>query len=366
MNKLNIFKRTIIGLVAVIALMLTSTAAVSAIAYTGDTTPPSPVPAFNVFTGVPSVGTESDFFRARTVTDPNDSTTSYVDPLNMACTDGQTVQMRVYVHNGASQDLNNNGSGPSVAHGTTVKVDLKNANAQSTFTPSATISSANPVLSVTDSTTINCPNGTQVKLQYIPGSASQYSIGSGVLPLSDNIVTTGVPIQSEKVPGDVWGCWNERVYVLLEAKVVVQPKPVPSTGSCKAVDVTTDNNSRKVNVNVTGQVSNAQIVGYQIDFGDGTVVNQQTASHTYAKDGTYTIVTRVQVKFADGHTEWLTATACTKQVTFKNNIPVTPPVTPPATVLPNTGAGDVLGIFAATTVAGAFVHSFRRRLFNRG
>lgn len=46
----------------------------------------------------------------------------------------------------------------------------------------------------------------------------------------------------------------------------------------------------------------------------------------------------------------------------------TPQPKPPVTVLPNTGAGDVLGIVGATTVAGAAAHSLRRKVakkFNR-
>ena len=318
-------------------------------------------PGFNVFTGVPDVGNEAQFLRGRV----SGSSNAFTNPVNDACADNTQYSLQIYVHNGANQSLNDNGNGVGVAHGTKVKVGVP-ALTSSAITAAI---SANNAATINDSMNINC-NGKTMQLSYVAGSAVEQEQADGtVLPLSDSIVTTGALIGSHATNGDMWGCWEQRVIVYLKVQVKEVPTPpVPSTGSCKAVGITTDNNSRKVTATVTGQVSNAQIVGYQIDFGDGTVVNQQTASHTYAKDGTYTIVTRAQVKFADGHTEWLTATACTKQVTFKNNVPVTPvtPVTPPATVLPNTGAGDIIGIFAATTVAGAFVHSFRRRLFNRG
>jgi hypothetical protein len=164
--------------------------------------------------------------------------------------------------------------------------------------------------------------------------------------LSDSIVTTGAAIGTNAPNGDVWGCWDQRVWVTL----VVDVQEAPSTGECKVANLETFED-RRVKVNVNGTVDNAQIIGYEIDFGDGTKSNQQSAEHTYAADGTFTIVTKVQVKFADGHTEWKTAEACTKQVTFK---PGQPPVVP--TVLPDTGAGDMFGIFAGVTAAGAFLH----------
>lgn len=313
-------------------------------------------PGFNVFTGVPGYGDESDFLTGRV----SGSSAAFADPVNDACVDSTQYSVRVYVHNGANQTLNNNGTGPGVAHDTKVKVGVPSTTASKI---TGTISASNAP-SVNDTLTINC-NGKTMQLSYVAGSAIEQRMDGSTSPLSDSIVTTGAPIGTNEVNGDMWGCFDQRVLVFLKVQVKEVPS-VPSTGSCKAVGITTDNDSRKVTASVTGEVSNAQIVGYQIDFGDGTVVNQQTATHTYAKDGTYTIVSRVQVKFADGHTEWLTAVACTKQVTFKNNVPVTPPVTPPATVLPNTGAGDILGIFAATTIAGAFVHRMRGRLLNRG
>lgn len=228
MNKLNIFKKITIGITAIVAGVLISGGVTvqAAIPYTGDDTVSSPTPAFNVFTGVPAPwGDESDFLRARVPVNGQDSdaTTQYVDPLAASCANGQKIQMRVYVHNGASVTGNQNGTGPSVAHDTKVRVDLKNATAQSVFAPNATISSSNAGV-VNDGLTINC-NGKTVKLNYLKGSASSFSLGTGVVPLDDAIVTTGVPIRSQSVPGDVWGCWNDRVYVVLSVQVEELPPP---------------------------------------------------------------------------------------------------------------------------------------------
>ena len=125
MNKLNIFQKATLGLSGLVAALFLTAGVVSAIPYNGDQTVASPVPAFNVFTGVPApTGNESDFLRARVPVNATDSTTQYVDPLSTTCKDGEEIQLRVYVHNGASAAANNNGSGPSVAHGTKVKVTI--------------------------------------------------------------------------------------------------------------------------------------------------------------------------------------------------------------------------------------------------
>src|SRR5665647_83916 len=280
MNTLNIFKKTTLGITGLVTALFLTAGVVSAIPYSGAQTPASPVPAFNVFTGVPAPwGNESDFLRARVPTSSADSTTQYTDPLNSTCKSGEQIQLRVYVHNGAGVDGNNNGSGPSIAHGTKVKVTIPGDEA-ATFNPSASISATNAT-TVNDGVVVNC-NGHKVKLQYISGSASHYSIGSGVVPLSDSIVTSGVPIRSRTVDGDVWGCWDERVYVLLSVQVEEVPVPPPaSTLQCTVNDndFTFDQNSRKVNFKVTANVTNATVTGYRIDWGDNTTAaTTQSAS----------------------------------------------------------------------------------------
>ncbi len=351
MNKLTIFKKVSLALVGILSLgVLVSSAVAHAIPYNGDDTVASQSPAFNVFTGVPAPwGNESDFLRARV---DDGSSTDYSDPLTNGCANGTKFQMRVYVHNGASAGGNNNGSGPSVAHGAKVKVSIP-GNEASIFSPSASISATNAG-TVNDVTTINC-NGRKVKMTYIPGSATSYSKGTGVVQLSDSIVSSGTAIRSHGVSGDVWGCWDERVYVVLSVKVEAVPVVVPSSGECKLSDLKVFDN-RKVRVSITGKTTNATVVGYSTDFGDGSTSNNQTAEHTYTKDGTYTIVSKVQVKFADGSMKWLDSASCVKKVEFKPGKP--PVVIPPVTTLPNTGPSDMIGIFAAVSIAGALVHKF--------
>ncbi len=101
----------------------------------------------------------------------------------------------------------------------------------------------------------------------------------------------------------------------------------------------------------------ATISRYFYNFGDGTeqlTTDRTTVEHTYAKPGNYVSTVRVEVK-VDGQTKIAESESCKVTINIPEN-PETPPTV--TTVLPNTGPGDVVGIFAATTFAGALVHRF--------
>lgn len=356
---MNILNKLTKGFIVILAGLFISTlmsARVLAIPYSGDTTPPAPAPAFNVFTGVPSEGNESDFFRGKVQGDTNPS----VNDVKTTCATGTKLTLRVYVHNGATESLNNNGTGPSIAKDTKVKIDLKNAASASGFNPTANISSSNAG-SVNDGMTITCTDGRVVNLNYIAGSATQFT-SAGTKAISDSIVTTGAPIGTVNPDGNVWGCWTQRVYVTLTVEVKEAPKPIPTNAVCTLDDKSFKVLDRKVSIKVSADTQNATVLAYEINWGDGTVTHQQTDSHTYIKDGTYKIQARVQVKLADGSVKWIDGDNCSKTVNF--NTPVTP-VTPVTTVTPSTpttgklvetGAGNIFGIFAATSVFGAIAH----------
>lgn len=105
------------------------------------------------------------------------------------------------------------------------------------------------------------------------------------------------------------------------------------------------------------------------DFGDGSaplVTDQTAVDHTYAKDGTY-IVRATLTFMVNNVTKTAISEKCAQTVTFGSTTPPTTPTTPGtkgATALPNTGAGDIVGIFAAVSVAGAVAHKlfWTRRL----
>jgi uncharacterized repeat protein (TIGR01451 family) len=95
------------------------------------------------------------------------------------------------------------------------------------------------------------------------------------------------------------------------------------------------------------------------NFGDGSdnfMTDKTTADHTYAKDGTF--VTRATLTFSvNGQDKVVDSDKCAVPVTLTSTPPKTPetPQTP-AKELPNTGAGDILGLFGATSLIGAILH----------
>jgi PKD repeat protein len=143
---------------------------------------------------------------------------------------------------------------------------------------------------------------------------------------------------------------------------------------------------RKVSATVKSSTKNgATVTGYTIDFGDGTKVTKKSANHTYKKDGTYVISATV-TGMANGKKVTVGGAHCKEKVTFKADKPVCPtnpnlppndpkcnpqppvepPVTPPTTPeqLPNTGAGSMLGLFAATSAISSF--GYKLWLIRRG
>lgn len=337
------------------------------IPYQGAETSGVNFPAFNIFNGVPSVGNEADFIRVKKDGEANSTLRNSVDTT---CKTGDRFDVWFYLHNGAKPSLNNNGSGPGVAHNVVAKVALPSGESTS-FNINGGVTASN-AQAISDGATINC-GGKKFKIKYVEGSANAFlDLPNKNVSLPRSIVEGGAAIGTNLLDGNVWGCWDQRVWMGLKVEVeeITTPPPV-SKGVCKAVDLKLGEN-RKVEVTVNGEVNNAEIIGYKIDFGDGTVVNQKTASHTYAKDGTYTITGYVQVKYADGKTEWKTAESCMKTVQFKpGEPPVVPPTTPPTTTppvtpttLPDTGAGSVAAIFlAVSTASGVGYYVFSRKFY---
>ena len=365
MNTRNLFKNVTLVLATIATGLVATTAAVSAIPYDAARTNASPVPAFNVFTGVPDgVGDESDFLRAR---ETKVATAPYVDPLSATCKDGEKIQMRVYIHNGASTQGNNNGNGPSVAKDVRVKVDLPAA-AAATFSPTATISASNAV-TVNDNTTINC-NGKKVKLNYVAGSAAQSSKGTGRVALGDEIVTNGVAIRGQATAGSVYGCWDETVYVVLTVVVeeivepVVEQKPVVAT--CDMFRITAGDN-RTIRVSdFKYTATNATYKNTILNWDAGKTNVSTTAitdptkvvgqTYQYAANGTYLVTATVRFTNTVDNKEIVASTAnCQQKVTFTDqDQPVVTPVTPVTLVA--AGAGSTIALFAAVAIAGTVLY----------
>jgi uncharacterized repeat protein (TIGR01451 family) len=105
----------------------------------------------------------------------------------------------------------------------------------------------------------------------------------------------------------------------------------------------------------TTQSNGATFKNVVINWGDNTTPlttnNAVGQTHTYAADGTYRIVATATFSVPDQGDKTATSKACEASVTF-GSVPPTP------TTLPNTGAGDVIGIFASVTAAGAVAHRY--------
>lgn len=330
-------------------------------------------PRFNMYTNVPAgVGNEADFVALRKSNgDPTvaGSVSNFIDPVSATCVAGEKFDIRTYVHNGADEATNNNGTGTSVAHNVKVAMQAPLNTTAKQFKFTSTISASNAA-SVTDNGTLNC--GSNVQLKLVPKTVHVYSDQYGWKAGSDSAVNGSMTIGSRVAgSGDVWGCWQDRVWVVYTVEVV--KAPVVSSAVCDALSLTVLDN-RRVRARITASTQNATITGYTIAWGDGSTTNQQEADHTFAKEGPYTIKGSVAVRHADGRTETVSGAACEKKVTFeKDNCPLPGkehlPVDSPECKevpkeLPKTGAGSVAGIFAATSAAGTLAHRFvydRRR-----
>jgi hypothetical protein len=144
--------------------------------------------------------------------------------------------------------------------------------------------------------------------------------------------------------------------------------PTQATYSCNGLTITQNGNAITASVSTT-QNNGATLSSVSYNFGDGSTPltsNQSSVNYTYATPTQATTDTvTAQANFSvNGKTVTLGSPNCTKTVSLV--VPTTPttPSTPSALV--NTGPGDVLGIFAATSIVGAVGHRlFRARQFAR-
>jgi len=154
----------------------------------------------------------------------------------------------------------------------------------------------------------------------------------------------------------------------------------PGTPTCDSLGLSQSSN-RTVTINSLMTTANGgTLTSVDVNWGDGTtttgVTNPVGLQHTFATDGTFTI--SVMAHFTvNGQDVIANGNTCQQQVSFNTPTPTVPPaITPsattsstpatpaPAQILVNTGPGDVIGIFSATTVISTLGYRFmlRRRL----
>ncbi|MCA9330917.1 hypothetical protein KC957_02625 [Candidatus Saccharibacteria bacterium] len=383
-----ILKSLAISLLATVVLAVSAgTASAAQIDYNNPNNQPITSARFNAYTNVPGgIGNEADFVKLRKSNgDPTVPATqnNFVDPVNDACAVGQKYDVRTYIHDSANTEYNDNGNGTAVARNVNVAMQAQLGTTKKSFTFTSTISASNAA-SVTDNGTLNCANNVQLKL--VPQTVKVYSKYTGWNSASDTAVNSNLAVGSRAVGSGIqWGCWDDRIIVVYTVEVVEAPQ-VPQA-SCDLLTVTALGD-RKYKFDVKYIAKNgATFKEVRFDYGDGNTGTD--AEHMYAKDGTYTVVATVAFMI-NGQMVTKTSDTCAKQLTVstteycpvpgKGHLPKDSPeceycptnhdlaaddercVTP--TTLPNTGAGSVVGLFAAVSAAGAAAYRFvlRRRL----
>lgn len=320
-----------------------------------------PKPYFNYYNNVPNVGSEADFVKVSKA-----GANDFVNNVE-ACTDGQEVAVRLYIHNGAEPEFNApNNTGPGVTKNARVAINVASTTKPGIITGKLTADNAANT-GITDTATVTCA-GQVMEMTYVPGSAVIKNAVQSYVPLSNDIFKDGgTPFGYTGQNGKLPGCWEYVTYVF--AKVVVKKKPIviPTDAICKLENggfVVIDNKKRTVSGTIKPQLTNATVTKYIINWGDGTVTNNQSGTHSYATDGKFTIVATMDVRLNDGTPKTVggAKSDCVTTVEFK---PGQPPVVvvPPTTVVPPTvtrlavtGPASIFSIFAATSLVGAVMH----------
>jgi uncharacterized repeat protein (TIGR01451 family) len=168
---------------------------------------------FNSITDNPVQGYEPNFMQVKNASASN---STYADSIKVQ--PGQEYTIFVYYHNDASSTLN--ASGVGIAHGAYVRAAIPavvNGTANSDAFVGAT--NATPAEVFDD---ITLTSDSSVNLTMVPGSAHIYSNGAiNGASLSDNIVTTGVPLGYDALDGVVPGCNQYAGYVTFNVKASV-------------------------------------------------------------------------------------------------------------------------------------------------
>lgn len=353
---------------------------------------------FNSFINTPYYGDERHFLDSR-IGSGNDAADNYKDVLT-GIKAGDEITLRTYIHNNGNQSLNGpNFDGPTVAKNTRVRILLPTGTAPS-LRATSFISADNAQPQVV-SDTGDLKSDTPFNVEYIPGSATLVTgIGGGKsFKMSDTVVSTGAQIGYDQLNGSVPGCFDYQAFVYIKVKV-----KAPALEFDKQVKLGNGTYQERVDAKPgdtvkwrlaykntgTSQINNTVIQdrlpslldlvpgsvklvdakhpnGMALSDGDLFDANGVNAgSYTAGSNGYITFETKV--KAADKLPECI-VTLRNVATSRADDIPadeddatvvVRKDCAPTTTVkeLPKTGAGSLVSIFAATTVAGALVHRF--------
>ncbi|MDO8265979.1 MAG: hypothetical protein Q7T41_03485 [Candidatus Saccharibacteria bacterium] len=315
----------------------------------------APDVVFNNGTGIDGVGDESNFLR---INDANGANTA------TACTDGQTVDLWFYVHNTNPTIMNGtNFDGAGVAHDTKVDIDFKNTGYVNSHEIQASVKAENSALAV-DNAFIDCGDK-KIAIEYVsqslttnaPAASSPYALTGSIM----NNATLGYD------GGVVPGCFEYRAYIKVTVKVVVQPVPKTPTYTCDEFVLAFVDRKANVSFRPNGQngaTFKDATVKYNADgvnketsvFNSVNAEGKIASSHTFGdKDKNVEAVATVRFNVTENNAVTVKEVECKDSKVLGVKTPPTV-VKPKPTTLPKTGAGDIAGILAVVTVAGAFAH----------
>lgn len=402
MNIRKLLNKSVLATTAITSLLLLS---LSGNTFAAGSNPPcyqynangfntSTTPVFNNICGITStlsstsgsypLGDETNFVRIRNHQSDNplgSDNPPLSDSLTSTCDTGSEYDIWTYIHNDASPDYNNNGTGSAVAHDVQLAMSAPLNSTNTNFEFTSTVSASNAASTVSDSATLMC-NGQPVKLTLVPSSVhynnnlNQTTYGNMPDSAVNGTTTVGSPTWGS---GTEWGCWDYRIVVVYTVQVEKVVIPPQVTATCNYINVLA-NSDRIVTINQFNFTDkNASFKNAVINWGDGsantTVTDESKVigqTHTYSDYGTYHISILVTFSVA-GHSDVTSGgsgSSCSQAVTFSTTQPptVTPPtVTPPTltttsqpapTELVNTGPGSVAAVFAGVSFLGTLGYRY--------
>jgi uncharacterized repeat protein (TIGR01451 family) len=179
-------------------------------------------PVFNSFINTPSYGDERMF--ADGVRTDQTAAGSYENTVKDVTSGSKVVIIRTYVHNNANQ--HDNASGKAIAHNTKVRILLPTATSNGLRARSY-ISADNAAM-VED--TVDFTATENFSMEYVPGSATL--VNSNGFPkgvqLSDDIVKGGALIGTNKLDGELKGCFDYDAVVEIRVKIIPEKKTTVS------------------------------------------------------------------------------------------------------------------------------------------
>jgi hypothetical protein len=265
----------------------------------------------------------------------------YAKTISTSCND--EVQYSMELANTGFADL----------HNVTLKATLPSSGGVSTATATTDLGGNS---GADDSVTVNLGSNQTQSLEN--GTTALYDSNAHAIRTLSDTITSGINI------GTLNG--STTVFVNFKAKVSC---PTPQVSfACTELDVTNIDRTH-YDFTAKGTASNAAITGYTFTTKDanGKVLdtfNNSTNSttsglyHFNQETGTYTVSAQLNTDHGSNSNS-----NCVKQITVAA-VPTTP-TTPAAKAIPNTGAGDVLGIFAGVSAAGTAAHAVVTRRFRR-